>query len=120
MGGQLRTSPLFIITHGEPASSLALSEALKDAGRTSAIPFAGQEIELEPNGSASVHRVTPQPIVLVKEEVSGILTDIQSLALKLENNSVSSGLDSLVPLLKSSKILLETAYDRMTGSRSAD
>ncbi len=114
------TSPLFIITHGEPASSLALSEALKDAGRTSAIPFAGQEIELEPNGSASVHRMTSQPVVLVKEEVSGILTDIQSLALKLENNSVSSGLDGLVPLLKSSKILLETAYDKVSRSRSTD
>ncbi|NLM71875.1 MAG: MBL fold metallo-hydrolase [Synergistaceae bacterium] len=114
--GNFTTSPLFIITHGEPASSSALSKTFNDAGMKAAVPSPGQEIELVPNGATDMHRLAEQPVVLARDEASSLLSDIQSMVTVMRGLATPVQGEETISLLKSSKILLETAYDRVNKS----
>ena len=70
------TAPLFLVTHGEPSSSKAFSETLQKAGMRTAVPFAGQEIPLEPNGAA-VQVIQEKAVILNGEKTAAVLTDIR-------------------------------------------
>ncbi len=106
------TAPLFLVTHGEPSSSKAFSETLQKAGMRTAVPFAGQEIPLEPNGAA-VQVIQEKAVILNGEKTAAVLTDILALAASLREYSAARPEPEVLPLLQSSKILLETAREKI-------
>lgn len=111
------TSPLFLITHGEAKSSLAFSRTLKNAGMKAIIPVVGQEIQLMPDGAVKSMQLPKQPEQLHREELSFVLTEILSLASGLRNRTVPSSEEGILNLLQSSKILLETAKEKMSEEK---
>jgi len=111
------TSPLFIITHGEPESSLAFSQTLEKAGMKSAVPSPGQEIQLEPNGAAKAVKLPEQPMLLRREELPSVLTEILALASGLRESVPAEGDEDILPLLQSTKVLLETARGKMSAKK---
>ena len=117
--GNFSTSPLFLITHGEPKSSLALSKTLEEAGMKAVTPIPGQELELVPNGTSSAHGIIEQPLVIPREELAPLISDIQSLASMIGGRAIPDREEDVVTLLKSSKILLEMAYEK-ASSNSVD
>lgn len=118
--GNFSTAPLFLITHGEPKSSLAFSETLAAAGMKGVVPVAGQEIELEPNGAGKAVHIAEQPVVLKREEVSTLLAEILLLASGLQNRAVPIQEEGILSLLRSSKVLLETANEKMNERLRAE
>ncbi|MBL3538439.1 MBL fold metallo-hydrolase [Aminivibrio sp.] len=112
------TPPLFLITHGEPESSLAFSQTLEKAGMKSVIPSAGQEIQLEPNGAAKAVKLPEQPVLLRGEEVPSVLTEILTLASGLRESVSGKEDEDILPLLQSTKILLETARGKMSAKKA--
>ena len=111
------TSPLFIITHGEPESSLAFSQTLEKAGMKSAVPSPGQEIQLEPNGAAKAVKLPEHPVLLRREELPSVLTEILALASGLRESVPAEGDEDILPLLQSTKVLLETARGKMSAKK---
>ncbi len=118
--GNFSTSPLFLITHGEPESSLALSKTLEEAGMKAVTPIPGQELELVPNGTSSAHGIIEQPVVIPREELAPLISDIQSLASMIGVRAIPGREEDVVTLLKSSKILLEMAYEKANGNSVDD
>ncbi|MDD2452477.1 MAG: MBL fold metallo-hydrolase [Synergistaceae bacterium] len=110
-------SPFFLITHGEPESSLAFSETLKKAGMKSAVPTAGQELELEPNGAAKAPKIIEQPVMLRVEDMSSVLSEILTLVSGMKDGRPAASEEDILPLLQSSKILLETAKKKMSEKK---
>jgi len=114
--GNFRTNPRFLITHGEEKSSKALSEALEAKGLTTFIPEVNQEYELLP---ASQEMVSEEIIPLrpVQREVEAImvLADIADLAEGLRSRGDDlEKLEDLMPILNSTKILLETVHSKIS------
>ncbi|MGI6784112.1 MAG: MBL fold metallo-hydrolase RNA specificity domain-containing protein [Aminivibrio sp.] len=102
------TDPLFLVTHGEPASSKAFSETLERAGMKAALPSPGQGIELKPNGSAPPS-LKERPVMLESEKMTAVLADILSLAANLREVPPERADPEVTSLLQSTKVLLETA-----------
>ncbi len=103
------TNPLFLITHGEPESSLAFSETLRKEGMKSAVPTAGEEIPLQPNGLPD-HILELRPSGKAsRDELLSLTGDIRTLASDLEGQSDRAEGEKVLFLLQSSKVLLETA-----------
>ncbi|MGI6251897.1 MAG: MBL fold metallo-hydrolase RNA specificity domain-containing protein [Aminivibrio sp.] len=102
------TDPLFLVTHGEPASSKAFSETLEEAGMRSAVPLQGQEILLEPNGTVSPG-LQERAAAAKDEKTAAVLAEILALAASLRENREDGTEQDILPLLQSTKILLETA-----------
>jgi metallo-beta-lactamase family protein len=111
------TSPLYLITHGEPESSLAFSQTLEKTGMKAVVPSAGQEIQLEPNGAGKMERLPEMPVLLRGEEVPSVLTEILTLASGLRETTSAGGEEDILPLLQSTKILLETARGKMSAKK---
>jgi metallo-beta-lactamase family protein len=111
--GNFTTSPLFLITHGEPKSSLAFSETLAEAGMKGVVPVAGQEIELEPNGAGKAASIVEQPVLLRREEISTLLSEILVLASELQGRAVPVQQEDVLSLVKTSKFLLEAASGKI-------
>ncbi|OPZ59113.1 MAG: Ribonuclease [Synergistetes bacterium ADurb.Bin520] len=102
-----RNGPLFIVTHGEPKSSQALAEGLKEEGFRAEVPAVGQEFSLESGQSFS-------PAVIVSEAFAErsrrtvqaqILGDIADLALSIRESGDSIN-DEMAGLLQTSRMLL--------------
>ena len=108
-------SPLFLVTHGEPESARAFAETLAQAGLKSAVPSAGSEIELEPNGKAA-GIACQERVMVLREDSSDILSEILTLASGLQGIA-PSGEESL-PLLQSARILLQTASEKAAAAKA--
>ena len=103
------TDPLFLITHGEQESSDAFSETLRNAGMKSAVPAAGEEISLEPNGYPDKVKEIRTLSGTPQRELYSIAGDIRSLASDLEEMGHGAEGEKVLFLLQSSRLLLETA-----------
>ncbi len=103
------THPLFLITHGEQESSLAFSETLRKEGIKSAVPAAGEEISLEPNGTPGQVAEIASPSRASAEELVSLTWDIRTLASDLEGIGNGEDREKVLFLLQSSRLLLETA-----------
>lgn len=106
------TNPLFLVTHGEPASSKAFAETLGQAGMKAALPSPGQEIELKPNG-AIPPSIRERAVMLESEKMTAVLTDILSMAASLREASAAGAEPEIMPLLQSTKVLLEAAREKI-------
>ena len=103
------TAPLFLVTHGEPQSSLAFSQTLEKAGMKAVVSFHGQEIQLEPYGALRAADLTEAPLMLAAREIPSVLSEILTLATGLRETPLGGKEEDILPLLQSSKILLEAA-----------
>ncbi len=112
------TSPLFLNTHGEPESSLAFSQTLEKAGMKSVVPSPGQEIQLEPNGAAKAVKLPEHPVLLRGEALPSVLTEILTLASGLRESVPAEGDEDILPLLQSTKVLLETARGKLSVKKA--
>ena len=104
------TNPTYVIVHGEPESSAVLSEKLKSAGKKTFIPKRGDVLELTSGGVQSVieqHRAAEQKL---ENEAKTALRDIAKMAALIEESfAENDNLESLMPLILSTRTLLETA-----------
>ena len=112
------TNPTFVITHGEPVSSSALSEKLQSLGKKTFVPNRGDVLELEPGGVQSVieqHRSTEQNL---ENDARTALRDIAKMAAIIEERFAEDNRDvkSMMPLILSTRTLLETAKKTMYNS----
>jgi metallo-beta-lactamase family protein len=115
-----RNGPLFVVTHGEPVSAEALGEALRSQGQSSVVPVIGQEIEIRPatGGARSETFAIPckAPEAPCPEAVK-VLGEISSLVSSLREKAGELGdAAEVLPLLVSTKTLLETARERTKKS----
>jgi metallo-beta-lactamase family protein len=105
------TNPTFVITHGEPNSSTALCEKLKSIGKKAFVPNRGDTLELVPHGVQSVllhHKTEKQKL---ENDMKTALRKIAKMAANIEErlSEDSESIESLMPLILSTKTLLETA-----------
>ena len=109
-----KTSPTFVITHGEPVSSTALSEKLKSAGKETFIPKRGDILELIPHGVQTVLRHHNEEKQRFENDARTALRDIAKMATAIEETLAedSKNIESLMPLILSTRTLLETAKQR--------
>jgi metallo-beta-lactamase family protein len=107
------TNPTFVITHGEPESSGALSTKLESAGKKTFVPKRGDILELVPNSEQSVlvYHITEKQ--KLETEIKAALRDITGIAAIIEENLTENNIEALSPLVLSTKTLLETAMDRV-------
>jgi metallo-beta-lactamase family protein len=106
--GNFKNSPMFIVTHGEPKSSLALAEGIKELGYRAEVPAPGQEFRLEqgrdlaPAAVDSLGEIV-RPRQIHQEDLLAEMADIIA-ALQEEENLLSPEMFSL---LESSRTLLD-------------
>ncbi len=106
--GNFKNSPMFIVTHGEPKSSLALAEGIKELGYRAEVPAPGQEFRLEqgrdlaPAAVDSLGEIV-HPRQIHQEDLLAEMADIIA-ALQEEENLLSPEMFSL---LESSRTLLD-------------
>ena len=115
-----RNGPLFVVTHGEPLSAESLAEALKAQGQRAEVPAVGQEIEIRPSAPGVRAETLAIPCkapeapcleaVKVLGEISSILSALKEKAPEMEDPA------EVLPLLISTRTLLETARDRARRS----
>ncbi|HOO62816.1 MAG TPA: MBL fold metallo-hydrolase [Synergistaceae bacterium] len=106
--GNFKNSPTFIVTHGEPKSSLALAEGIKELGYRAEVPAPGQEFRLEkgkilPPAAVDFLGEIETPRTIHQESILIEIADIVA-ALQEEEIPVSA---EVLSLLESSKTLLE-------------
>lgn len=110
-----QNGPLFIVTHGEPRSSTALAEGLKERGFRAVVPAPGDSFDLvpaRPGFEAGV--VLPSFAWDEKEEALELLHDIACAAAKLQEDIPDlKDLDEVMPLIRSTKTLLDTANGQL-------
>lgn len=111
-----RNGPLFVVTHGEPVSAEALSEAIRSQGQTAVVPVIGQEIEIRPatgEGRSETFAIPCRAPEVPCPEAVRVLGEISSLVSSLREKAGELGdAAEVLPLLVSTKTLLETARDR--------
>lgn len=111
-----RNGPLFVVTHGEPVSAEALSEAIRSQGQTAVVPVIGQEIEIRPatgEGRSETFAIPCRAPEAPCPEAVRVLGEISSLVSSLREKAGELGdAAEVLPLLVSTKTLLETARDR--------
>lgn len=107
------SSPTFFVTHGEPKAANALAGALKKNGYQAFVPQIDQEFELTASPKERISRMMltmPQAYVYDYVEIAKTLDDISVLVGRLSDSaSKISDIEGTLPLLKSVKILLDTA-----------
>lgn len=108
------TSPLFLVTHGEPESAHAFADLLDAEGMHSVVPEAGQVFTLEAGvpRSSSVRRRTAGA-----SDTAELLSEIQVLLRNAREAMPKHADESLLSLLRSSKTLLETAVEKASGEQ---
>ena len=109
------TDPTYVIVHGEPGASTTLSEKLKTAGKKTFIPKRGDVLELVNSGVQSVieqHRVIERKL---ESDARTALRDIAKMAAIIEESfsEGQSDIESLMPLILSTRTLLETTKINM-------
>jgi len=115
-----RTDPVFFVTHGEPKSAEAFAGTLRENGFRAAIPTLGQEFDLTPAREEIPAKVTAREAVPCAPGGAGnaILCDIDELVDSLKRAGRFDS-DELIPLLESSRTLLETVKQRVESSPEA-
>ena len=106
-----QTSPLFFVTHGEPSASQALAATLQEKGMRSLIPVKGQEYTL----AAEVVLKSELPVLPpAVSQAQAALDEIARLVeeLRQELDGVANT-EELMPLLLSSRMLLETTNGKI-------
>ena len=108
------TSPLFLVTHGEPESADAFADALDVEGMRSVVPEPGQVFDLvaEAPRTSSVRRRTAG-----KGDTGRLLSEIQVLLRDARETMPKDADESLLSLLRSSKTLLETAVEKASNEQ---
>jgi len=106
-----KTNPTYVIVHGEPKSSAALSEKLKSTGEKTFIPKRNDALELVPGGVQSVieqHRAVERKF---ENEARTALRDIAKMAAIIEDRFAedSEVIESMMPFILSTRTLLEHA-----------
>ncbi|MCL1940976.1 MAG: MBL fold metallo-hydrolase [Synergistaceae bacterium] len=105
-----KTNPTYVMVHGEPEASEALSKKLKSGGKKTFIPKRGDALELVPGGVQTVieqHQATEQNL---ENDAKTALRDIAKMAAIIEESFAEGGnIEPLMPLILSTKTLLETA-----------
>jgi len=91
--------PTFIITHGEPKASQALSQVLQINGKKTIIPNYSQTIDLDKKEIIS-------PKVAPKIDVSSLLNELEEYTIKLKSKPLPQDLDTY-SLLNSVLLLLK-------------
>ena len=104
------SSPVFLVTHGEPASSESLAQALREMGHQAVVPHKGEEMDLK---RAERLYVPAQEWIpsrgARREELLSLLGDIATLSVSLrESLGEEEDLQEWLPLLESSRTLLKT------------
>lgn len=111
-----RNGPLFVVTHGEPVSAEALSEAIRSQGQSAVVPVIGQEIEIRPatgEGRSETFAIPCRAPEAPCPEAVRVLGEISSLVSSLREKAGELGdAAEVLPLLVSTKTLLEAARDR--------
>ncbi len=105
-----KNAPTFIVTHGEPKSSLALAEGIKELGYRAEVPAPGQEFRLErgkvlPPAAVDSLGEIRFPQQMRQEDLLAEMADI--IATLQEELPVSV---DMISLLESSKTLLEIVH----------
>ncbi|MBQ7263297.1 MAG: MBL fold metallo-hydrolase [Synergistaceae bacterium] len=103
--GNFTTSPLFLVTHGEPKASQALAVSLQEAGMRALVPTRGQELTIVPGSpiKSAAARAPSAPALQ-------LLDDIASLVDRLRRApGLRRGPDEAMHLLAASRTLLDTA-----------
>ena len=109
-------NPLFFVTHGERPSSHALAAALQQAGMRSLVPLKGQDFQLLSEGV-----LADEPAAVPTADGNEALAALDALTRLIERlrpdvkNAADAG--ALMPLLLSSRILLETAGGKARSGR---
>ena len=112
-----KTNPTYIITHGEPESSIALAKKLKSAGKNTFIPKRGDMLELTANGIEIILDQHISEKQKLENDIKISLRYIAKMVTNIEENiSDDSNIESLIPLIISVKTLLETA--KKEGAKS--
>lgn len=102
---------VFFVTHGEPKSSQSLASGLRDMGYSATAPSAGMSFDLlEGDAVMETQPGTVQRPIMDRQQVLALLHEITS-----ETEAVREKLDSLgdysslLPLLESSRLILQSA-----------
>ena len=105
-----KTNPTYVIVHGEPKSSEALSERLKTTGKNTFIPKRGDVLELTPSGVQSVieqHRAVERNQL---NEAKTALRDIAKMSVIIEESlAENNNVESLMHFILSTKTMMEFA-----------
>lgn len=123
--GDGAAGPVFIITHGEPDASESLAEGIREIGRPAIVPTPGQEILLSSRREEAEREILRViPAASATDSVERLLSEIAVLASAIKEHA-GPGKDyaDILPLLQSSRTLLETADGRIAkeavpGSKS--
>jgi len=110
------TDPTFFVTHGEPESSQAFAETLRENGLRSVIPSVGNEFNLvkEREKHIKAAPATEREAVLAVKTPRGlgavetVLRDIVSLATDLREEGIRLSDEEALPLVASARTLLRT------------
>jgi len=111
-----RNGPLFVVTHGEPISAESLAEAIRSQGQSAVVPVIGQEVEIRPATPEAKTETLTIPCkvptapcleaVKVLGEISTIVSSLRDKAAEISDSG------DVLPLLVSTKTLLETAREK--------
>ena len=109
-----KTNPTFVLTHGEPESSTALSKKLKSLGKETFVPKRGDILELIPHGIQSVLAHHHDEKQNLENDARIALRDIAKMAAIIEESLAddNKNIELIMPLILSTKTLLETAKQR--------
>jgi len=111
-----RNGPLFVVTHGEPVSAKSLADAIQAQGQKAVVPAIGQEIEVTPAAAQARAETLTIPCRVPSApclEAEKVLGEITSLVSSLREKTAELGdASEVLPLLVSTRTLLETARDR--------
>jgi len=94
-----QSNPLFIITHGEPQASTALSNLLKAKGFETLIPQPTQTIDL------AKREITP-PKEIKKPEIDEILNELENTLISMKSQPISQNEEN-ISLLKACLLILK-------------
>lgn len=106
--GNFANGPMFLVTHGEPRSSLALASALEEKGYRAVVPRVGEEFRLVPAGEFEPALIVPAYGFSEGDRVRGLLSEVASLAVAM-GEDLPEDLSRVLPLVQSAKTLLEAA-----------
>lgn len=99
-----KNDPIFLIVHGEPKASQALSQLLQLKGKRTIIPSYTQSLDLEKKEIIA-------PKVAPSLDIESLLDELNSYAVKLKSSPISQDLETY-SLLKSALHLLKEVSNR--------
>lgn len=103
-----RTNPMYVITHGEPESSIALEKKLKSSGKETFVPKRGDMLELVSNGVQTVLDHHTDEKQKKEAEILIVLRDIVSMVETIESSlAKNDNIEQQKHLILSARALLE-------------